>query len=101
MRPNPWGSITLWVKLKAAVISAALTSIGGVFYAQYILFIEPYSEFSLDLSIQFALIPMIGGMGTASARSSVLSCSPPCRNFCAPGWGEDLRAYTWSSTESF
>lgn len=52
-------------KLKAAVISAALTSIGGVFYAQYILFIEPYSEFSLDLSIQFALIPMIGGMGTA------------------------------------
>jgi len=54
-----------WVKLKAAVISAALTSIGGVFYAQYILFIEPYSEFSLDMSIQFALIPMIGGMGTA------------------------------------
>jgi len=53
------------VKLKAAVISAALTSIGGVFYAQYILFIEPYSEFSLDLSIQIALIPMIGGMGTA------------------------------------
>jgi branched-chain amino acid transport system permease protein len=53
------------VKLKAAVISAALTSFGGVFYAQYILFIEPYSEFSLDLSIQFALIPMIGGMGTA------------------------------------
>ena len=53
------------VKLKAAVISAALTSIGGVFYAQYILFIEPYSEFSLDFSIQLALIPMIGGMGTS------------------------------------
>jgi branched-chain amino acid transport system permease protein len=53
-------------KLKAAVLSAALTSIGGVFYAQYILFIEPYSEFSLDFSIQFALVPMIGGMGTAA-----------------------------------
>ncbi len=59
------GINTARIKLKAAVISAALTSIGGVFYAQYILFIEPYSEFSLDLSIQFALIPMIGGMGTA------------------------------------
>jgi branched-chain amino acid transport system permease protein len=60
------GVKTSRTKVKAAVLSAALTSIGGVFYAQYILFIEPYSEFSLDLSIQFALVPMIGGMGTAA-----------------------------------
>jgi branched-chain amino acid transport system permease protein len=59
------GVNTARTKLKAAIISAALTSFGGVFYAQYILFIEPYSEFSLDLSIQFALVPMIGGMGTS------------------------------------
>jgi len=59
------GVNTSRTKLKAAIISAALTSIGGVFYAQYIMFIEPYSEFSLDLSIQFALVPMIGGMGTS------------------------------------
>jgi branched-chain amino acid transport system permease protein len=59
------GTSTPLVKLKASILSAILTSIGGVFYAQYILFIEPYSEFSLDFSIQFALIPMIGGMGTA------------------------------------
>jgi branched-chain amino acid transport system permease protein len=59
------GVNTARTKLKAAIISAALTSLGGVFYAQYILFIEPYSEFSLDLSIQFALVPMIGGMGTS------------------------------------
>jgi branched-chain amino acid transport system permease protein len=60
------GVNTSATKLKAAILSAALTSIGGVFYAQYILFIEPYSEFSLDFSIQFALVPMIGGMGTAA-----------------------------------
>ena len=59
------GVDTTLTKLKAAMISAGLTSLGGVFYAQYILFIEPYSEFSLDLSIQFALVPMIGGMGTS------------------------------------
>jgi branched-chain amino acid transport system permease protein len=59
------GVNTARTKLKAAIVSAALTSLGGVFYAQYILFIEPYSEFSLDLSIQFALVPMIGGMGTS------------------------------------
>ncbi len=59
------GVNTARTKLLAAIVSAALTSIGGVFYAQYILFIEPYSEFSLDLSIQFALVPMIGGMGTS------------------------------------
>lgn len=60
------GVNTSKTKLKAAILSAALTSLGGVFYAQYILFIEPYSEFSLDFSVQFALVPMIGGMGTAA-----------------------------------
>lgn len=59
------GVNTARTKLKAAIVSAGLTSLGGVFYAQYILFIEPYSEFSLDLSVQFALVPMIGGMGTS------------------------------------
>lgn len=53
-------------KLLAALISAALTGIGGVFYAQYILFIEPYSVFALDLSIQLALVAIIGGVGTVA-----------------------------------
>ena len=34
--------------------------------AQYVLFIEPFSEFSLDLSILISLTAMIGGLGTAA-----------------------------------
>lgn len=59
------GINTLNAKLSAFVVSAVLTSIGGTLYAQYCQFIEPVYVYSLDLSIQFALYAIIGGMGTA------------------------------------
>jgi len=52
-------------KLAAAGLSGFLVGIMGVFYAQYVLFIEPHSELSLQVSIQMAVMCMIGGMGTA------------------------------------
>ncbi len=58
------GIDTTRCKLHAMLISAALTSVGGVFYAQYVGFIEPYSVFDVMLSVQFALISIIGGLGT-------------------------------------
>jgi branched-chain amino acid transport system permease protein len=58
------GIDTTRCKLYAMLISAALTSVGGVFYAQYVGFIEPYSVFDIMLSVQFALIAIIGGLGT-------------------------------------
>ena len=58
------GIDTTRCKLYAMLISAALTAIGGVFYAQYVGFIEPYSVFDVNQSIQFALITIIGGLGT-------------------------------------
>jgi branched-chain amino acid transport system permease protein len=58
------GIDTTRCKLYATLISAALTSVGGVFYAQYIGFIEPYSVFDVNQSVQFALISIIGGLGT-------------------------------------
>lgn len=51
-------------KLIAAVISAFITGICGVYYAQYILFIEPEGVLALHLSIQLVLIAVIGGLGT-------------------------------------
>jgi branched-chain amino acid transport system permease protein len=59
------GIDTYRVKLIALTVSAALTALGGTFYAQYILFLEPGTVFSLDVSIQMALISIIGGLGTA------------------------------------
>lgn len=51
-------------KLAAMGISAALTSLGGSLYAQYVLFIDPHSVFPMMLSIQVVLIAILGGVGT-------------------------------------
>jgi len=59
------GINTTCVKMVALMISAFFTALAGVFYTQFVHFIEPYSEFSLENSIQFAMIPMVGGMGTS------------------------------------
>ncbi|MDH7498843.1 MAG: branched-chain amino acid ABC transporter ATP-binding protein/permease [candidate division NC10 bacterium] len=59
------GINTTWVKMIALMVSAFFTALAGVFYTQFVHFIEPYSEFSLENSIQFAMIPMVGGMGTS------------------------------------
>lgn len=51
--------------LTAFVMSAVLTSFGGTFFAQYIMFIEPTSVMSLMNSVNFILLAIAGGMGTA------------------------------------
>jgi branched-chain amino acid transport system permease protein len=50
-------------KLLAMAISAAMVGAGGVFYAQYVLFIDPFSVLHLSLSVIIALIPILGGVG--------------------------------------
>jgi branched-chain amino acid transport system permease protein len=51
-------------KLRALAVSAALTAMGGTFYAQYLLFIDPESVFALSLSILICLVAVLGGVGT-------------------------------------
>jgi len=51
-------------KLIALIISVVFTSLAGTFYAQYLLFIDPDTVFSLSLSIEMALLCIIGGVGT-------------------------------------
>lgn len=58
------GIDTARAKMSGFVVSAVITSIAGSIYAVYIQFIHPDSMFSLDLSIQFALATLIGGIGT-------------------------------------
>ena len=50
-------------KLLAMAASAAIVGAGGVFYAQYVLFIDPASVLTLALSVVIALIPIFGGVG--------------------------------------
>jgi len=51
-------------KLKAFMLSAALTSVGGGIYGIVLAFIEPHVIFALLLSVQIALTAIIGGRGT-------------------------------------
>ncbi|HKQ67038.1 MAG TPA: branched-chain amino acid ABC transporter permease [Methylomirabilota bacterium] len=59
------GIATRRLKVAAITLSAALTSIGGSLWAQYVGFVDPTYVFSVDLSVRFALNTIIGGMGTA------------------------------------
>ena len=58
------GIDTTRYKMLAMVISAFVTAICGAFYAQYILYIDPPSVLSLDISIKIVLIAVLGGAGT-------------------------------------
>jgi branched-chain amino acid transport system permease protein len=53
------------LKVLAVTASAALTSVCGTLWAQYVGFVDPFYVFSVDLSVRFALNTIIGGMGTA------------------------------------
>lgn len=53
------------VKLQGMAISAALTSVGGTLFAMYVRTIDPPTLFSLaDVGFKFALLSLIGGIGT-------------------------------------
>jgi branched-chain amino acid transport system permease protein len=51
-------------KLTAQFVSAFFTAVGGTFYAQFILFIDPQRLLGYDLSFEMALFAVIGGQGT-------------------------------------
>jgi branched-chain amino acid transport system permease protein len=53
------------LKVFAVAASAALTSVCGTLWAQYVGFVDPFYVFSVDLSVRFALNTIIGGLGTA------------------------------------
>ncbi|QBI19785.1 branched-chain amino acid ABC transporter permease [Egibacter rhizosphaerae] len=52
-------------KLVAAALSAALTAVAGTVYAQFVQYIDPDSTTQFELSVQIALVAIVGGMGTA------------------------------------
>lgn len=58
------GVDTFACKLKAIVISGALTGIGGAFYTHYYLYIDPGIAYGPGVSVEILLVPIIGGLGT-------------------------------------
>lgn len=50
-------------KFTAFAISSFLTAMAGSFYAQYVMYIDPYSVMPFMLSVQIVLVAILGGMG--------------------------------------
>jgi branched-chain amino acid transport system permease protein len=53
-------------KLLAMMMSAFVTAVGGTIYAQYLQFIDPDSLFPATMSIRFAILAIIGGIGSVT-----------------------------------
>lgn len=58
------GINTTKYKMIAMILSAGLAGAAGVLYGQYMLYFEPENIFNLNLSIEFVLIVIVGGIGT-------------------------------------
>lgn len=94
-------------KLLASAISAALTALGGAFYAQYLLFINPDLAFGATVSIQILLPAILGGVRTtwgpvvgafiitllAQATVSLVHTPPPFLSALAGRSGLDVMLY--------
>jgi branched-chain amino acid transport system permease protein len=52
------------IKRNIYLISAFLTALAGTFYTQYIYFIDPATAFNFNISIEAALVAIVGGIGT-------------------------------------
>ena len=58
------GVNVLRYKMVSVALSGALTAVGGSFFAQYFLFIDPTLAFGVSVSVQILLRPIVGGVGT-------------------------------------
>ena len=52
------------IKRDIYLISSFLTALAGTFYTQYIYFIDPATAFNFNVSIEAALVSIVGGIGT-------------------------------------
>ncbi|MGE0310531.1 MAG: branched-chain amino acid ABC transporter permease [Lautropia sp.] len=58
------GIDTFTEKVKVMVLSGAIVALGGAFFTQYFLYIDPTIVFGVDKSVEMLLVSMIGGAGT-------------------------------------
>jgi len=69
LRDEPEAAASLGIaiarhKVLAFMISAAMMSVAGTFYGQYVLVLDPERLFSVEISILVLLMTVLGGSGT-------------------------------------
>ena len=76
------GINVLSVKLQGMALSAFLTSLGGTLFAMYLRFIDPPTLFNLpEVGVKFALLSLIGGVGTIAGPLLGAALIIPFENF--------------------
>ena len=76
------GIDVLGVKLRGMALSAALTAVGGALFAMYLRFIDPPTIFNLqEVGVKFALLSLIGGVGTIAGPLLGAALIIPFENF--------------------
>ena len=85
------GIDVLKVKLQGMALSAFLTGIGGGLFAMYVRVLDPPSLFSLpDIGVKFALISLIGGIGTIIGPVIGAIMIVPLENYLRGTLGGDI-----------
>ncbi len=75
------------VKLAAMALSAALTALCGAFFVQYNLRVDPPMVMSLDASMKFVLITIMGGSGTLAGPLLGAAFLIPLQEYTRAIWG--------------
>ena len=76
------GINVLGTKLRGMALSAALTSVGGSLFAMYLRYIDPPTLFTLqEVGVKFALLALIGGVGTVAGPLLGAALVIPFENF--------------------
>lgn len=75
------------VKLIAMALSAAMAALCGSFFVQYNLRVDPPMVMSLDMSMKFVLITILGGAGTLVGPLLGASVLIPLQEYSRAIWG--------------
>jgi branched-chain amino acid transport system permease protein len=75
------------VKLGAMALSAALAALCGAFFVQYNLRVDPPMVMSLDMSMKFVLVTILGGTGTLAGPLLGAAVLIPLQEYTRALWG--------------
>ncbi len=75
------------VKLGAIALSAALSALCGSFFAQYNLRVDPPTVMSLDMSMKFVLVAILGGSGSLAGPLLGAAVLIPLQEYTRAQWG--------------
>jgi branched-chain amino acid transport system permease protein len=75
------------VKLAAMALSAALAALCGSFFVQYNLRVDPGMVMSLDMSMKFVLVTILGGSGTLAGPLLGAAVLIPLQEYTRAIWG--------------